>query len=83
MWRGVRTDKRLEETAASIEKSTGHKVSHGALDVTDSKAVADFLVAVEARFGRVDICVTNSGGPPSNSSKGTNRKTGVRPSTSF
>ena len=26
---------------------------------------------VEARFGRLDICVTNSGGPPSNSFKGT------------
>src|SRR4029077_1325148 len=42
-----------------------------ALDVADSKAVAAFVAAVESRFGRIDICVTNSGGPPSNSFRDT------------
>jgi 3-oxoacyl-[acyl-carrier protein] reductase len=61
----------LEEAAAHIHKTTGHKVFHKAMDVTDSTAVAAFDAAVEARFGRVDICVTNSGGPPSNMFKNT------------
>ena len=57
----------LAETAAHIRKASGREVFHQALDVTDSAAVASFVAAVEARFGRLDICVTNSGGPPSNS----------------
>jgi len=46
-------------------------VFHQTLDVTDSVAVAAFVAAVETRFGRIDICVTNSGGPPSNVFKNT------------
>ena len=61
----------LAETAAQIQKTTGREVFQQALDVTDSAAVASFVAAVEARFGRLDICVTNSGGPPSNSFKNT------------
>ena len=67
----ARTPDTLAETAAHIQKSTGREVFHHALDVTDSAAVAAFVAAVEARFGRLDICVTNSGGPPSNSFKNT------------
>lgn len=67
----ARTAGTLEETAREIEKSTGRAVFPQALDVADSKAVASFVAAVEARFGRVDICVTNSGGPPSNQFKNT------------
>jgi 3-oxoacyl-[acyl-carrier protein] reductase len=61
----------LGETAAQIQKSTGREVFHQALDVADSAAVASFVAAVDARFGRLDICVTNSGGPPSNSFRNT------------
>jgi len=67
----ARTAGRLEETAAYIQKATGREVLHRALDVTDAEAVASFVQAAEARFGRVDICVTNSGGPPSNLFKNT------------
>src|SRR5947209_3744304 len=67
----ARTAGTLEETAAHIQKTTGREVLHRALDVTDSQAVAAFVQAAEARFGRVDICVTNSGGPPSNLFKNT------------
>ncbi len=56
----------LAETASHIQKTTGREVLHQALDVTDSAAVTAFVAAVEARFSRIDICVTNSGGPPSN-----------------
>ncbi|PYT77207.1 MAG: 3-oxoacyl-ACP reductase [Acidobacteria bacterium] len=67
----ARTPGTLAETALEIRKSTGQEVFHQALDVTDSAAVASFVAAVESRCGRVDICVTNSGGPPSNSFKNT------------
>ena len=67
----ARTARTLEETAAHIQKTTGHEAFHRALDVTDSKAVTDFVAAVETHFGRIDICVTNSGGPPSNLFKNT------------
>jgi 3-oxoacyl-[acyl-carrier protein] reductase len=67
----ARTSGPLAETAAHIHKLTGREVFHQALDVTDSAGVASFVAAVEARFRRLDICVTNSGGPPSNSFKNT------------
>jgi 3-oxoacyl-[acyl-carrier protein] reductase len=63
----ARTPAALAETAAEIRESTGREVFHQPLDVTNSTAIASFVSAVEARFGRLDICVTNSGGPPSNS----------------
>ena len=55
----------LEQTAADIRGSTGREVFHQAVDVTNPAAVAHFVAAVAERFGRLDICVTNSGGPPS------------------
>jgi 3-oxoacyl-[acyl-carrier protein] reductase len=55
----------LQAAATQIRGAHGGEVFEQALDVTDPKAVAEFVAAVETRFGRVDICITNSGGPPS------------------
>ena len=33
-------------------------------DVTDEAQVKAFVQAAHSRFGRIDICVTNAGGPP-------------------
>src|SRR5271163_4419351 len=55
----------LAKTAAEISRETGHEVFQQSVDVTDQAAIAAFVAAVESRFGRVDICITNSGGPPS------------------
>lgn len=33
--------------------------------MTNADGVRDFVAAVEKKFGRIDICVTNTGGPPS------------------
>jgi 3-oxoacyl-[acyl-carrier protein] reductase len=55
----------LAQAAALIYKSTGREVFHHAVDVTNPVAVSQFVAAVETKFGRLDICVTNSGGPPS------------------
>ena len=35
-----------------------------ALDVTDAGVVHNFVNVVTEKFGGVDICVTNAGGPP-------------------
>jgi 3-oxoacyl-[acyl-carrier protein] reductase len=61
----ARTAADLAQTAAEISAATGREVFHQALDVTSHAAVAAFVAAVEERFGRIDVCVTNSGGPPS------------------
>jgi 3-oxoacyl-[acyl-carrier protein] reductase len=55
----------LEQAAAHIQESTGREVFHQAVDVTNPSAVAHFVGAVEDHFGRLDICISNSGGPPS------------------
>src|SRR5271163_1372404 len=68
----ARTAADLAKTAEEISRETGHEVFHQSVDVTDGAAVAGFVAAVERRFGRVDICITNSGGPPSKLFKDTN-----------
>lgn len=60
----ARTAKDLESAAAEIGKANGRSVFWKALDVTDAQAVSGFVEAVEKKFGHVDICVTNAGGPP-------------------
>ncbi len=55
----------LDSAAAHIRSVTGAEVFHQPVDVTDSAAVTAFVSAVDQRFGRLDICITNSGGPRS------------------
>jgi 3-oxoacyl-[acyl-carrier protein] reductase len=55
----------LERTAREIEAGTKARVLWRALDVAQESAVSAFVAETEKQFGRVDICVTNSGGPPS------------------
>jgi 3-oxoacyl-[acyl-carrier protein] reductase len=62
-----REAKSIEGTAIEIQASTKQPVFWRALDVRQAEAIAAFVSDVEKEFGRVDICVTNSGGPPSNS----------------
>jgi 3-oxoacyl-[acyl-carrier protein] reductase len=61
----ARTASELEQAAAQIQKSTGREVFYQPVDVTNPAAVSHFVAAVDDRFGRLDICVTNSGGLPS------------------
>jgi 3-oxoacyl-[acyl-carrier protein] reductase len=63
----ARTAGTLEETAAEIRAETGADVFARATDVTSESDVNAFVGEAKARFGRVDICVANSGGPPSKS----------------
>jgi 3-oxoacyl-[acyl-carrier protein] reductase len=54
----------LQAAAERIAKQHGVEVFTQALDVTDAEAVHHFVDAVASKFGSVDICVTNAGGPP-------------------
>lgn len=54
----------LEAAADRIRKRHGAEVFAEPFDVTDAAAVGRFVSAVASKFGSVDICVTNAGGPP-------------------
>ncbi|HEY0702043.1 MAG TPA: SDR family oxidoreductase [Candidatus Acidoferrales bacterium] len=60
----ARTASDLQQAAKEIEATSGRPVFAQALDVTKPEAVAAFVQAVDQKFGRVDVCVTNAGGPP-------------------
>ncbi|HEY8850575.1 MAG TPA: SDR family oxidoreductase [Gemmatimonadaceae bacterium] len=55
----------LDRTAESIRQTTGVKVVAVATDVSNPADAARVAEAALNEFGRVDILVTNSGGPPS------------------
>jgi 3-oxoacyl-[acyl-carrier protein] reductase len=54
----------VEAAAREIRDSTGADVFAAAADVTDEQQVGAFIQGVNERFGRIDICVANAGGPP-------------------
>ncbi len=54
----------LQAAAVKIRRQFGAQVLDQALDVTDADAIHRFVDAVVAKFGNVDICITNAGGPP-------------------
>jgi 3-oxoacyl-[acyl-carrier protein] reductase len=60
----ARNRQTLAAAAEKIKKQHNAEVFAEALDVTDSSVVAHFVAAVAEKFGSVDICVTNAGGPP-------------------
>jgi len=61
----ARTEAILTATADEIRRETGTDVVARATDVGNNEQVGKFVAAVVERFGRVDICVANAGGPPS------------------
>src|SRR5882724_2268443 len=67
----ARTAADLKATASEIQAATEREVFWQAVDVGKAAEVSRFVADVEKRFGRVDICVTNTGGPPSNLFKNT------------
>jgi 3-oxoacyl-[acyl-carrier protein] reductase len=60
----ARNGQKLGAAAEAIRTKSGADVFAQAFDVTDAGAVHDFTEAVAKKFGSVDICVTNAGGPP-------------------
>jgi len=60
----ARHDAALQETCAAISTTHGTPVLGLATDVSDPAAVTRLVAAGLAHFGRIDILVTNAGGPP-------------------
>ena len=61
----ARTESTLLQTAEEIRRETGVEVMARALDVTNYEQVRSFVAGAVERFGRLDICIANAGGPPS------------------
>jgi 3-oxoacyl-[acyl-carrier protein] reductase len=60
----ARNREALNAFAGKLRAEHGSDVLVGAFDVTDAASVQNFVAAVVTKFGGVDICVTNAGGPP-------------------
>jgi 3-oxoacyl-[acyl-carrier protein] reductase len=60
----ARNQRTLEAAADAIRARSNVEVLAEAFDVTDAAAVNQFVATVADRFGAVDICVANAGGPP-------------------
>jgi 3-oxoacyl-[acyl-carrier protein] reductase len=59
-----RSEPKISQTAEEIRKATGVDVLARPVDVTVYEQVQGFVAETQQRFGHVDICVTNAGGPP-------------------
>lgn len=55
----------LKQAAEEIRREAGTEVLARATDVTLESEVRALVAEALERYGRVDICVTNAGGPPS------------------
>jgi 3-oxoacyl-[acyl-carrier protein] reductase len=60
----ARGDEELQRIASQIREKTGVRVVAIAADVSDPRGVDAVSEAALREFGRVDILVTNAGGPP-------------------
>jgi 3-oxoacyl-[acyl-carrier protein] reductase len=60
----ARNPQTLEQVATEARERFKVEVLTAKVDVAEDEAVRQFVRSVEARFGRIDICVTNAGGPP-------------------
>lgn len=61
----ARTESSLDAAAEQIRRETGAEVVTRTLDVSVHDDVRRFVGEIVHRFGRVDICIANAGGPPS------------------
>jgi 3-oxoacyl-[acyl-carrier protein] reductase len=59
-----RSQEKLDVVKAEIVDATGATVEAVACDLTTADGAATLIDAAQAAFGRVDVLVTNTGGPP-------------------
>ncbi|HXY15472.1 MAG TPA: SDR family oxidoreductase [Terriglobales bacterium] len=60
----ARNPEALRKAAEQIKKQYGAEILAVPMDVTHPGAVHEFVNQTVTKFGAVDICVTNAGGPP-------------------
>jgi 3-oxoacyl-[acyl-carrier protein] reductase len=70
----ARNPQTLQAAAEKIRKQYRVEVLAEAFDVADSSGVSRFVALVAQRFGSVDICITNAGGPPAKGFLSTTRE---------
>ncbi len=61
----ARHEETLTQAAHLIRSETGVEVFAEAVDVRSGEQLRGFVAAVNAKFGHIDICISNAGGPPS------------------
>jgi len=59
-----RREAKIKRAADEITNAFGTEVHAEAVDVTDHAALSRFISAAAKKFGRIDACVANAGGPP-------------------
>src|SRR5581483_1723942 len=59
-----RSETKLRRAADEIRTRHNAKVIAEAIDVTNFNAVQQFVKQVAEKFGSIDVCLANSGGPP-------------------
>ena len=60
----ARDSKSLQVTATEIERESGLRIEAVSGDVTKAEDVKNLVSRAKEKFGRLDILVTNAGGPP-------------------
>ena len=60
----ARSEAQLYETAETIRRETGGDVLPVVADMTKAEDIQRFVAKTVEKFGRLDIVVTNAGGPP-------------------
>jgi 3-oxoacyl-[acyl-carrier protein] reductase len=60
----ARSEAQLNETAETIRRETGGDVLPVVADMTKAEDIQRFVAKTVEKFGRLDIVVTNAGGPP-------------------
>ncbi|HTI13465.1 MAG TPA: SDR family oxidoreductase [Dictyobacter sp.] len=60
----ARTRQELEQTAREIQQTTGSRALPVPVDVTKAEDLTQLVETTIQEFGRLDILVTNAGGPP-------------------
>jgi 3-hydroxy acid dehydrogenase/malonic semialdehyde reductase len=58
---GARRKERLEDVVREIEKRTGQRPLHMALDVTDPQSCSTFVESVVKEYGTVNVLLNNAG----------------------
>ena len=59
-----RSADKLANVQAEIVEATGANVASIAADLTDPEGVNSLVAQTEEAFGKIDVLVTNTGGPP-------------------
>jgi 3-oxoacyl-[acyl-carrier protein] reductase len=60
----ARSKEKLERAASAIKEATGASVDARAADCRSAADLERLIADTEAQFGRLDILINNSGGPP-------------------